>query len=236
MPRTNWKVIALAAGTLFAWAGLAFANDDTIQLNAKKSTISLIGSTDSASEFRYAERAKADDDDLEDVHFRYNRGYARGSNGGIYILPRFYAFRRGYRDGRSGSGYQGGYSGGNAAYASNFGGQQPRNPLSPAQQSNPQAAARTGAPPTNNRSYGNAAMPSEPLHKPNRVMSEPPPPLTPPANQEFQYDGSSSQPAIPKTIGPEERQVVNMQPSAKKYHFPAYGEDRLREYIAIRSR
>src|SRR5262245_17497979 len=94
----NRKMGMLAALSL-GLVGMARGDDDVVRLERQKAP---------AEEFSHAERAKAADGDLEDVHFRYFFGYLRGSYGGQYYLPRLPAFRRGFSDGSSGAGYQGG--------------------------------------------------------------------------------------------------------------------------------
>ncbi|HLW68698.1 MAG TPA: hypothetical protein VKS79_25495 [Gemmataceae bacterium] len=92
---------ALALGSALFTAAWASASDPDLQrLDLKKSA--PIGSND---QFTLEGRAKATDDDVQDVGLRYWLGYTRGAMGGTYILPRFYAFRSGFYDGASGAPY-----------------------------------------------------------------------------------------------------------------------------------
>jgi hypothetical protein len=197
----SWKVGTLAAAISLALLGVARADDDVVRLERQKPA---------ADEFRYADRAKADaDDDLEDIHFRYNLGYYRGSNGGQYSLPRFYAFRHGFTDGSSGAGYHGGLAG-RAYSGSGYAGA--ASPMT-----------SVAAAPNSRISTSNYASPS-----PRPIMSDPEPPLAPAAPS---YENlAPPSPAAPRmsepapTIAGDER-VVSTRPS-KKYSYAAYGENR----------
>src|SRR5260221_270395 len=100
----SWTRGAFAVGVLLALGG-AVPADDTVRLDLKKSSGSYVDLA--TSEFSHLGRATTDDADLEDVNFRYSRGYSRGYYGSGYYSPRSYAFRAGYA-----SGFYGGYYGG----------------------------------------------------------------------------------------------------------------------------
>jgi hypothetical protein len=245
-----WRVGALAAGACIALAGSASAGDEAMRLDSKNSSASL---TDGLTQFSHAERAKATDDDLEDVHYRYNRGYYRGSNGGAYYLPRFYAFRSGYWNGYSGGGYYGRpYYGG--AY---FGFRPWYGYPSVAYYSAPvystpvyySAPAVTYYYPIGEAGVAPATY-TVPSPRPNLHNPEPPlapagrvypygGPTTPmPTIPKFRYDGDPATPVpmpgepTPKMkdpapkIDPADGRFVKMQPAAKKYSYSAYGENR----------
>ncbi len=244
----SWKLGALAVGACIGLAGAASAGDDTVRLDAKKSTASLIGSLDSTSAFSHADRAKAssDDDDLEDVHFRYRLGYSRGYYGGSYFFPRFYAFRRGYWNGYYGGGYYGGfyprYYGGNYAPSYAY-------YSAPLYYSAP--TIRTYYSDPCFCSIGGTIAPAVALTAARPALSDPEPPTAPP--REYPYDGPSqaktpshrydggpaksapmpNAPAPkmkdPTRINPADGRIVKMPPPAKKYSFAAYGEERMKD-------
>src|SRR5262249_8182225 len=93
--RRSGYLEVLAIGTLLFTATLVNAGEsDWQRLDWNKS-----GMISGSDQFLFEGRAKPTDDDLQDVNLRYWLGYNRGLNGGIYILPRFYAFRAGFWDG-----------------------------------------------------------------------------------------------------------------------------------------
>jgi hypothetical protein len=90
---------ALALGSALLTAALVVASDPDVQrLDLKNSNTAGNGSN-----FAFEGRAMPISDDVQDVNLRYWLGYNRGLNGGIYILPRFYAFRAGFWDAYNGS-------------------------------------------------------------------------------------------------------------------------------------
>src|SRR5262245_907552 len=94
----GWRWGAIAVGAVFALSPTARAGDDTFRLDLRKPAASSTGAggVGAAGVFSHDARAMPTDDDLEDVHLRYWRGYARGYHGFNYYLPRFYAYRSGY--------------------------------------------------------------------------------------------------------------------------------------------
>jgi hypothetical protein len=103
MLSVRWRVGALAVGATIAMAGAARAGDDVMTLKLNPASVAV----GSMSDFVPADRAMPGDDDLTDVNLRYRLGYARGASGGVYILPRFYAFRAGFSDGLYGNTFAG---------------------------------------------------------------------------------------------------------------------------------
>lgn len=224
MASSIWKLGALAAGAWIGLAGVASAGDDTIRLDAKKSTASLLGTGDSTAEFSHADRAKAgdSDDDVEDIHFRYRLGFSRGYYGGGYFFPRFYAFRRGYWNGLYAGGY-GGYYGG--YYPRYYGGY-----YAPtyAYYSTPiyySAPIQTYYNPCV-CTIGGADAPTVALTTPRRAAANP------------ERSGGPSRAAMPRDrydmepapkIDPAEGRLVKSAPTAKKYRFAAYGENQMKD-------
>ena len=89
---------ALALGSALLTAALAAASDPDLQrLDLKSSNTNGNGAN------LVFDGPAMPDDDAQDVNLRYWLGYNRGLNGGIYILPRFYAFRAGFWDAYNGS-------------------------------------------------------------------------------------------------------------------------------------
>lgn len=241
---SKFRCAAIVVGTAIAFCGRNFADDDAVRLEGRTKT-SLKGGGQTASEFSYADRAKADDEDLEDVHFRYNLGYRRGTNGTPNVLPRFYAFRRGFSDGASGSGYHGGLAG-RAGYAS-AGESQSASYASNSMPQNGSAASYSSGGMAN--PSGQYSAPSTNLNPPRRVMMNPEPPLASPAAGEYPYDG----PTVPRSTTPNNRnggppspldiprpavpspngnssdgRLVKFEPVVKKYSYPAYGDYRVK--------
>jgi len=100
-------------GAMFALTGSAVAGDDTMRLDMKKPAgFTLTGGAGGMGQFTHDARAKATDDDLEDVHYRYGGGYSRGYYGGGYYGRGYYGGYGGYGGGYYGRGYYGGYGGG----------------------------------------------------------------------------------------------------------------------------
>ena len=203
MSIVSWTRGAFAVGVLLALGG-AVSADDTIRLDLKKSSASYDGSA--TSEFSHLGRATADDAALDDVNFRYSRGYSRGNYGSGYYSPRFYAFRSGYSHGFYG-GYYGGY--GYAYYPRYYGGYAfgyyPRYSYyySPAYLYSPVQSYYYGGGsycdyPISSASY---SVPSIALSSPRQPMTEPEPPLAPrygePPAKDYPYDGPTAPRAKP---------------------------------------
>src|SRR5262245_49789810 len=207
MMHGNWKLGALAAAMSLGVFGAVWADDDIERLDRRKSV---------TEEFSHAERAKAGDGDLEEVHFRYNLGYYRGSNGSQYYWPRFYAFRRGFADGSSGAGYHGGLAGRSSSSGSYSSVSQPMSGAVP---------AASGS----RMSTSNYASPGA-----HPAMPDPEPPLAP-AGPSDQHNGNPlpmpepqprmSEPA-PRIDGGDDL-IMRMEHPTKKYSYAAYGENRM---------
>jgi hypothetical protein len=234
MPRIGWPAVILAIGAIAAMARPVSAGDDTFNLKLSPSA-----AASAAAEFSHDSRAQAGDDDLEDVNLRYRLGYRRGYYGGDYILPRFYAFRSGYYDGYYGSRYYGSYYWPRYYYSRPYyyyGSYYPRlayytPPIyysSPVIYSAPSVYYSLSSPVPR-------IPPSAPLNAPRPLegtMPEPEPPMAPtaprllpeptPKKQSYRYDGGPV--PAPRSDAAQGR-LVSL-PAAKKYTYPAYGDNR----------
>jgi hypothetical protein len=227
------RLSVLCAG---AWACLSLAahagDVDTLRLDLKGKSMM------SAGEFSHAARAVPTDDDIEDVHFRYWRGYNRGYYGTGYYLPRLYAFRSGYWDGYYGGGYSSYY---------------------PRYYSYP--TVRYYYPPVYS-SYVTyyypcsdstvISTPTITLSKPRMPEADEPPAAEPrraqpmaPADGAYPYDGpakpmyryngdpitpvpmpAGSPKSTPQKIDPKDGRLVSIPATTKKIAYPAYGDHR----------
>lgn len=107
----GWRLGTLVVGACLVATGVSFADDDTVNLKLKKAP-AMSGGIGPTGDFVYEDaRARADEDDTEDVNLRYRLGYNRGYWGGVQIFPRGYAWRSGYYNGLYGYPYSTGFRG-----------------------------------------------------------------------------------------------------------------------------